>query len=81
MVNTRPFNEHLLWKGKIQIAKYPPPSAKPEMILPKINSLTGKLIDSLSKPGDLENNYLEMRKKYWAGVEERKLAYRETFRK
>ena len=81
MVNTRPFNENLLWKGKIQTAKYPTPSAKPEMILPKINSLTGKLIDSLSKPGDLEKNYSEMSKKYWAGVEERKLAYRETFRK
>jgi len=76
MVTTRPFNEHLLWKGKIQKANYITPSAKPQMILPKINSLTGKVMDSLVKPDDLEKNYSEMSQKYWAGVEERKMAYR-----
>jgi len=79
MVTTRPFNEHLLWKGKVQLANYPAPSAKPPMILPKINSLTGKVMDSLVKPGDLEKSYSDMSKKYWAGVEERKRAYRRLF--
>ena len=80
MVTTRPFNEHLLWKGKIQKANYTTPLAKPQMILPKINSLTGKVMDSLVKPGDLEKSYSVISKKYWTSVEERKRAYRENFR-
>jgi hypothetical protein len=73
---TRPHNEHLLWLGTIQRAKYPPPVTRPSMILPKINSLTGKEMNPPDIHTEMNRSYAEYSEKYWAGVEERKVRYR-----
>ena len=75
---TRPLNEDLLWKGQIQLANYPKPIMKPCMILPKINSLTGKLMGSLDIHTEMNRSYAAYSQKYWEGVEQRKRAYRIT---
>ena len=72
----RPFNEHLLWKGKIQQANYPKPVKKPPMILPEINSLTGKVMNPPDYNKEMNDAYATYSQQYWLGVEERKLAYR-----
>jgi hypothetical protein len=74
---TRPFNEHLLWKGKIQRANYPKPARKPPMILPEINSLTGHIINPPDIHGEMNAAYATYSQQYWLGVEKRKMAYRE----
>ena len=73
---TRPFNEHLLWKGVIQRANYPKPSQKPPMILPKINSLTGKEMNPPDLNKEMNKMYVKYSQEYWAGVEQRKWEYR-----
>lgn len=76
---TRPFNEHLLWKGKIQKANYPKPIRKPSMILPEINWLTGFPMNQPDHNKDMNAAYATYSRQYWLGVEERKLAYRLKF--
>jgi hypothetical protein len=61
----------LLWKGKIQLANYPKPVAKPPMILPKINSLTGKEINPPDIHSEMNKAYAAYSKAYWAGVKAR----------
>jgi len=73
---TRPFNEHLLWKGKIQRANYPKPIAKPPMILPEINSLTGKEMNPPNIHKDMNKLYAQYSQEYWQGVNQRKYLYR-----
>ena len=73
---TKPLNEHLLWKGKIQQANYPKPSAKPLMILPEINSLTGLPMNQPDIHAEMNKSYSEYSKAYWFGVEWRKRMYR-----
>ncbi len=73
---SRPFMENTLWEGKIAKANYPKPSAKPDMNVPLINKLTGKVMDPGFKPGDLNKSYSLYSQQYWAGVEERKRKYR-----
>ena len=73
---SRPFNEHLLWKGKIQIANYPKPIVKPQMILPEINWLTGIVMNPPDIHGEMNKAYKAYSKNYWLGVEERKRMYR-----
>jgi hypothetical protein len=73
---SRPFMENLLWEGKIAKANYPKSSAKPNMKLPLINKLTGKVMDPGFKPEDLNKSYSRYSQDYWAGVEERKIKYR-----
>lgn len=75
---TRPFNEHLLWKGKIQRANYPKPVQKPPMILPEINSLTGRVMNPPDYDKEMNEAYATYSRQYWLGVEERKRAYREA---
>ena len=70
----RPFNEEFLWKGTIQRANYPKPFVRPDMDLPKINSLTGK-----PYAADYEYIYKktdETSRRYWEGVNKRKEIYR-----
>lgn len=77
MTITRPFNEHLLWKGKIQKANYPKPCLnKKPMILPEINSLTGKVMNPPDIHTDMNAAYARYSQGYWLSVEERKRAYR-----
>jgi len=73
---TRPFNEHLLWKGKIQQANYPKPTRKPPMILPEINWLTGHVMNPPDIHREMNAAYATYSQQYWLGVEERKRAYR-----
>jgi hypothetical protein len=73
---TYPFNEHLLWKGKIQKANYPKSIAKPRMILPEINWLTGKVMNPPDIHEEINEAYRLYSQKYWLGVEERKRIYR-----
>jgi hypothetical protein len=75
----RPFNEHLLWKGKIQKANYPKlcdKNRKPPMILPEINSLTGKVMNPPDLNSEMNKSYATYSQKYWLDVEERKRIYR-----
>ena len=73
---TKPFNEHLLWKGKIQLANYPSPVLKKDMDLPYVNWLTG----TPSKLTDFhdvhEKAYARYSQEYWRGVKERAIQYR-----
>lgn len=81
MTLTRPFNEHILWKGQIQKANYPNPltqTQKPPMILPEINSLTGKVMNPYDIHRDMNISYAIYSQAYWAGVEERKRKYRQN---
>jgi len=75
---TRPLNEHLLWKGQIQKANYPLPIQRPLMILPTVNTLTGKLtlIPALDIHTKMNKSYAIYSQNYWANVENRKLKYR-----
>ena len=59
---TKPLNEHLLWKGAIQRANYPKPVLKPNMILPEINTLTGRVMNQ-ENINDL--SYAIISKNYW----------------
>jgi len=73
---SKPYRENLLWEGKIAKAKYPKATAKPPMVLPLINSLTGKVMDPGIKQEDLNVSYSKYSQQYWSGVEERKRKYR-----
>jgi hypothetical protein len=64
-----PFNEHLLWKSK---ANYPRSVAKPPMILPNINSLTGKEINPPDIHSEMNKAYAAYSRAYWLGVERRR---------
>jgi hypothetical protein len=79
-MKTIPYNEHLLWKGKIQLANYPIPIVKKDMIgLIKINSLTGTIVHGQHCIYDeLYQKTLDESKKYWKKVEEQKKLYRNT---
>ena len=72
----KPFNEEILWKGKLQRSK--PPLNQPPMIVPKINPLTGNYRPptrpSISE--EIEYNYSLYSAKYWEGVKERQRQYR-----
>lgn len=70
---TRAKNEHLLWKGAIQRSNYPRPILKPDMILPKINSLTGKVMNPPDIHSEMNASYAVFSKRYWAGVKSRYL--------
>lgn len=73
---SRPFMENILWEGKISKAKYPKPTLKDQMTLPLINKLTGKVMNPGFKQEDLNKSYSKYSQQYWAGVEERKIKYR-----
>ena len=75
---TKPLNEHLLWKGKIQKSKYPLSTAKSPMIVPKICSLTGIPLKCPNIWNEITNSYKEYSSEYWNAVEERKHRYRST---
>jgi hypothetical protein len=70
---TRPRNEHLLWKGQIQLANYPKPILKPPMVLPTINSLTGKVMNPPDIHKEMNLAYASASRKYWLSVKNRYL--------
>lgn len=75
----RPFNEHALWQGKIQLANYPSNTEKPPMILPKINTIVGGTIKDPTAPQiweEINHSYRKYSRTYWARVKERQHAYR-----
>jgi len=85
-MKTSPFNESKLWKGKIQLSNYPRPIPKPDMYLSPITYHNGQLVidgkeytnlkNKFSHPDGLPKSYASYSKKYWEGVNERKLIYR-----
>ena len=75
----RPFNEHVLWQGKIQKSNYPNPNQKPPMILPKINSIIGGTIkDPMAPPiwEEMNQSYTTYSKSYWFRVKDVHNKYR-----
>ena len=74
----KPFNEEILWKGKIQRYNSNPPLNQPPMDLPKVNPLTGNYRPptrpSISE--EIEYRYSLYSAKYWQGVKERQRQYR-----
>jgi len=75
----RPFNEHVLWQGKIQRANYPPVQPKPPMILPEINKITGTIIKDPSSPPiweEVTQSYNNYSTTYWSRVKD----YHKTYR-
>ncbi len=76
----RPFNEEMLWKGKIQQthSSTPSPKAKQPMDLPRINTIVGGTIKDYRKPiwEGINDSYKSYSKDYWAGVKVRNLIYR-----
>jgi hypothetical protein len=82
---TEPFLKERLWKGEIQKAGYPAPIQKPDMVLFPLTCHGGqamidgawrdRMLAEYCKP-TLPEGYDAISKRYWAGVEERKKAYR-----
>jgi hypothetical protein len=74
----KPFNEHLLWKGKLQRYNAKSKLVQPPMDLPIVNSLTG-YYDPPRRPSlseEREYRYSLYSAAYWAGVKERQRLYR-----
>ena len=73
----KPFNELLLWKGQIQQHQKLSKLNLPDMVLPKVNSLTGKYIpERPSIHDELLYRYTVYSNEYWRGVKERHRQYR-----
>jgi hypothetical protein len=72
----KPFNEQTLWKGTLQLANYPAPSKKADMILPDINRITGKVMDQDGNHEAMNRSYDEYSRLYWQGVQKRRELYR-----
>jgi hypothetical protein len=71
-----PLYEEFLWKGKIQLANYPEARQGPPFILPKVNTLTGLVVDKPTIENEMNRTYNEYSKKYWANLRKRHEAYR-----
>ena len=68
------FDEAHWWKH--QLRRYPGIIMQPPMILPKVNSLTGRYMPvSPSIHDEMNYRYSQYSKSYWAGVKERQKAY------
>jgi hypothetical protein len=77
MPQQKALNETLLWKGKIQRNQKNTQLNLPDMILPKINSLTGHYIpERPSIHDELLYRYSLYSTAYWNGVKERQQIYR-----
>jgi hypothetical protein len=72
----KPFNVEALWKGKIQEAGYPEAKLGPDFWLPKVNILTGVVLNSPDLTKENYKSYSKYSDNYWAGVRERHAAYR-----
>jgi len=74
---TVPLASYYLWSSTMERAQYPPPVAKPDMVLPEINTVVGGHIKR-SQPShdELAAGYARISAEYWYGVEQRKKAYR-----
>jgi hypothetical protein len=76
---TFPLASYYLWSSTMERAHYPEPVAKPDMVLPEINTLTGGHIRrTQSLHDELAASYARISAEYWRGVNERKKAYREA---
>ena len=68
------FDEVHWWKT--QLRKYGGSKMQPPMILPKVNTLTGRYTPSCPSIHDEMNfRYSQYSKAYWAGVKERQKKY------
>jgi len=73
----KPFNELLLWKGQIQKCQKKSTISQPDMVLPKINALTGHYVpERPSIHEELLYRYSVYSIEYWRGVRERQQEYR-----
>jgi hypothetical protein len=72
----RPFNEHILWKGKIQQSNYPATHRKPPMDLPIVNHIVGGTIYDPNIYKNINKSYAAYSAEYWKGVLERRAEYR-----
>jgi hypothetical protein len=74
---TAPLASYYLWSSTIERSQYPPPVAKPDMVLPEINTIVGGHIKRTQPIHDeLAAGYARISAEYWRGVEERKKEYR-----
>jgi len=73
---TIPLEEGSLWKSKLRQNEFPPFSQKRDMILPRICSLTGRVLNHPDYHQEMLDNYAKYSQKYWEGVEQRKQIYR-----
>ena len=71
---TKPRNKYLLWNGKIQLANYPQPILKKDMVgFIKINSLTGTVVHGQpSLYDEIYQKSLNESEAYWKKRKERK---------
>jgi len=73
----KPFNELLLWKGQIQKNQRSSKVNKPDMVLPKYNTLTGKYVpESPSIHDELLYRYSVYSAEYWSDIKEKHKIYR-----
>jgi len=72
----KPFNEHLLWKGAIQRSNYHMSICKPDMVLPKINTLLGGTYDDEDIWEDITKKYHTYSKNYWEKIKQIHKEYR-----
>jgi len=75
-MRTIPLEEGSLWKSKLRQNEFPLFSQKQDMVLPKICSLTGRLLAHPDYHQEMLDNYAKYSQKYWEGVEKRKQIYR-----
>jgi len=83
---SKPLNEHKLWKGKIQLANYPPAVEKPPMNLLPLTYHGGqetidgaeytRIKNEYCDPKMLTKGYEDYSKKYWEGIRTRNAIYR-----
>ena len=72
------FDEVHWWKTQLRTYKSKE-KRQPPMVLPKVNSLTGRYVPvGPSIHDELNFRYSQYSKAYWAGVKERQKAYRAT---
>lgn len=78
---TRPFNEHLLWKSKMERSKYIPfqvTRQNPPMELPEVNSIVGGTVYNSQIYEDICKSYEAYSAAYWRGVRHRQAEYRKN---
>jgi hypothetical protein len=73
---TIPLEEGSLWKSKLRQNTFPLSFQKEDMILPKICTLTGRVLGHPDYHQEMLDNYAKYSQRYWEGVEKRKQIYR-----
>jgi hypothetical protein len=75
-MRTIALEEGSLWKSKLRQNTFPLSFQKEDMILPKICTLTGRVLGHPDYHQETLDNYAKYSQLYWEGVEKRKQIYR-----